>query len=152
MCVYLVPVWMQRLLGLSDSQMADTSYLRHLYLTRRALLAKKRSDLFASMHASSSHLPDPSDGAHSASDLAAKLRENAVEDYQVYVKISCAARRGVSDEILGCKAVQHAIPIVLCFELQVARANSSSSFPKQMRVSLLLLSTYPENDGTWEAL
>ena len=78
--------------------MADASYARRLYLTRRALLAKERSDLFASMHASTSFLPDPSDGATSASDLAAKLRQNAVEDYEVYIKISCAMRRGVSDE------------------------------------------------------
>ena len=29
-------------------------------------------------------------------DVSAKLRQNAAEDYLAYIKIACAARRGVS--------------------------------------------------------
>ena len=105
---------LQNLLAFTDSQMADAAYLRRLYLTRRALLAKQRKDLLAAAHASPSCLPDPADGVGCASDLAAKLRMNALEDYEVYIKISCAARRGVGHALLRqpfCRIiVQHTKP------------------------------------------
>lgn len=87
---------LQRILSFTDAQMQDFSYLRRLYLTKRALFALERQKLLVQMHASSSCLPDPSDGLGGVSDLAAKLRRNAHEDYEVYIKIGYAVRRGVS--------------------------------------------------------
>ncbi len=93
---------MQRILGFNEDQMQDFYYMRRLYLTRRAVLAQQRNTLIAQMNVSSGHLPDPSDSLNDATDFAAKLRQNAVEDYEVYVKVSCAVRRGVSLLALAC--------------------------------------------------
>lgn len=86
----------QELLSLSDAQMQDFAHLRHLYLTKRALLAFERKKLVNQMQESDSVLPHPADGQLEVSELAAKLRQNAADDYEVYIKLGYAVRRGVS--------------------------------------------------------
>lgn len=75
--------------------MQDFAYLRRLYLTRRALLALERKQLMAQTLVTANSLPDPADGFESVSDLASKLCQNAQQDYEVYIKIGYAVRRGV---------------------------------------------------------
>ena len=87
---------LQRVLFLSDAQMQDFAFLRRLYLTKRAVLAFERKKLVEQLHVNSSTLPHPAEGELNASDLAGKLRQNAREDYEVYIKIGYAVRRGVS--------------------------------------------------------
>ncbi len=87
---------LQELLSLSDAQMQDFAYLRRLYLTKRSLLAFERKNLVDQMQDSDSALPHPADGQIGVPELAAKLRQNAADDYEVYIKLGYAVRRGVS--------------------------------------------------------
>ena len=87
---------LQEVLFLSDAQMQDFAFLRRLYLTKRAVLAFERKKLVEQLHINSSTMPHPAEGELNASDLAGKLRQNALEDYEVYIKIGYAVRRGVS--------------------------------------------------------
>ena len=93
---HVVHVAPQEVLFLSDAQMQDFAFLRRLYLTKRAVLAFERKKLVEQLHINSSTLPHPAEGELNASDLAGKLRQNAREDYEVYIKIGYAVRRGVS--------------------------------------------------------
>lgn len=90
----------QELLGLSDKQISDTLYLRRLYLTKRGLLAIERSKLMSEMHEASSPetaIPTARESLDKLCGLASKLQQNAIEDYQIYIKVAAAVRRGVSN-------------------------------------------------------
>ena len=91
---------LQELLLLSDAQMQDFAHLRRLYLTKRALLAFERKKLVHQMQDSETALPHPADGQIGVPEVAAKLRQNAADDYEVYMKVGYAVRRGVR-----CKCV-----------------------------------------------
>ncbi|KAA6416967.1 MAG: hypothetical protein FRX49_13067 [Trebouxia sp. A1-2] len=101
---------LQELLSLSDAQMQDFAHLRHLYLTKRALLAFERKKLVNQMQESDSVLPHPADGQLEVSELAAKLRQNAADDYEVYIKLGYAVRRGVFSTKQWAMFIVHAYP------------------------------------------
>ena len=86
-------------MGLSEEQISDTLYLRRLYLTKRGLLAVERSKLMSEMHAAGSPdtaIPTARESLDKLCGLASNLQQNAVEDYQIYIKVAAAVRRGVS--------------------------------------------------------
>lgn len=89
-------------MALSEQQIQDLLLLRKLYLTRRGLLAVQRESLTRELHADSQPSLSASDMLTKVSDISAKLRQNAAEDYLAYIKIACAGRRGVSFLSLCC--------------------------------------------------
>lgn len=102
---------LQELLSLSDAQMQDFAHLRRLYLTKRALLAFERKKLVNQMQESDSALPHPADGQIGVPELAAKLRQNATDDYEVYIKLGYAVRRGVSG-LMSKYVVLRGLPVL----------------------------------------
>ncbi len=86
----------QRLLAFSEEQMQDLMLLRRLYVTRRGLHAMERRALISQTPVSQNQIPLPCDNLTQLSDLASQLKKNAENDYRVYHRVACAARRGVS--------------------------------------------------------
>jgi len=87
---------MQRLLAFTEEQMQDLMLLRRLYVTRRGLHAMERRALISQTPVSQNQIPLPCDNLAQLSDLASQLKKNAENDYRVYHRVACAARRGVS--------------------------------------------------------
>ena len=56
----------------------------------------ERRELLSQAPVSHHQMPLPSDNLTQLSDLASQLKKNAADDYRVYHRIACAARRGVS--------------------------------------------------------
>ena len=83
------------MVDLSKDQIQDFLLLRRLYLTRRGLLAVEREALVADLHRASMHELSSTESFAKMVDVSAKLRQNAAEDYLAYIKVACAARRGV---------------------------------------------------------
>ena len=92
----LIQVGLQRLLAFSEEQLRDLMHLRRIYVTRRGLHAMERRELLSQAPVSHHQMPLPSDNLTQLSDLASRLQKNAADDYRVYHRIACAARRGVS--------------------------------------------------------
>ncbi|DBA94292.1 hypothetical protein WJX77_011761 [Trebouxia sp. C0004] len=90
--------------------MQDFAHLRRLYLTRRALHAFERKKLLDQMQDSDSALPHPADSQIGVPELAAKLRQNAADDYEVYIKLGYAVRRGVFSTKQWAMFIVHAYP------------------------------------------
>lgn len=89
-------MWLQNLVALSQEQIQDFLLLRRLYLTKRSLLAVEREALVSDLHKASMHELNSTESFAKMVDVSAKLRQNAAEDYLAYIKVACAARRGVS--------------------------------------------------------
>jgi len=89
---------LQSFLGLSQDQVEDLLYIRRLYLTKRGLLAMERNALMAETinDGCDKAIPTARESLDSLTDLASALQQNAMEDYQVYIKVAAAVRRGVS--------------------------------------------------------
>lgn len=87
---------MQSLLDLSEAQVDDALYIRRLYLTKRGLLAVERNALMAEMDTVNKAIPHATESLASVSNVASLLQNNAIQDYQVYIKVCAAMRRGVS--------------------------------------------------------
>lgn len=75
--------------------MQDLMLLRRLYVTRRGLHAMERRALISQTPVSQNQIPLPCDNLTQLSDLASQLKKNAENDYRVYHRVACAARRGV---------------------------------------------------------
>lgn len=84
-------------MNLTELQRQDYIYLRRIYLTRRYAFAMARQALLAQAAINRDQMPLPSDNLSHIQDLAAALQKNATEDYRVYHRVACAARRGVSN-------------------------------------------------------
>lgn len=84
-----------RLLAFSEEQTQDLMLLRRLYVTRRGLHAMERRALISQTPVSQNQIPLPCDNLTQLSDLASQLKKNAENDYRVYHRVACAARRGV---------------------------------------------------------
>lgn len=76
--------------------MDDALYIRRLYLTKRGLLAVERNALMAEMDTVNKAIPHATESLASVSNVASLLQQNAIQDYQVYIKVCAAMRRGVS--------------------------------------------------------
>ena len=87
---------LQSLLDLSEAQVDDALYIRRLYLTKRGLLAVERNALMAEMDTVNKAIPHATESLASVSNVASLLQQNAIQDYQVYIKVCAAMRRGVS--------------------------------------------------------
>jgi hypothetical protein len=87
---------LQSLLDLSDAQVDDALYIRRLYLTKRGLLAVERNALMAEMDTVNKAIPHATESLASVSNVASLLQQNAIQDYQVYIKVCAAMRRGVN--------------------------------------------------------
>ena len=103
---------LQRLLAFSDEQMQDLMLLRRLYVTRRGVHAMERRALISQTPVSQNQIPLPCDNLTQLSDLASQLKKNAENDYRVYHRVACAARRGVSFAVKITFDI-HSVPIHL---------------------------------------
>ena len=101
---------MQRLLAFSEEQMQDLMLLRRLYVTRRGLHAMERRALISQTPVSQNQIPLPCDNLTQLSGLASQLKKNAENDYRVYHRVACAARRGVSFAV----NITFILALVLC--------------------------------------
>ena len=86
---------MQGVMGLSEGQIQDHLRLRRLCVTKRGLLAMQRKAIIDQTAQLDCFDHDAPDTVTQLSDLAAKLRANAAQDYKVYLRLACASRRGV---------------------------------------------------------
>lgn len=123
--------------------MQDFAYLRRLYLTRRALLALERTKLMAQTPVTGNSLPDPADGFESVSDLASKLCQNAQQDYEVYIKIGYAVRRGVcarGDAVYG-SCMQNVCHALQCYSM--THTCNEGSLSQEMHLSQAFCTDQP---------
>lgn len=97
----------QDLLELLEEQVADLMHLRHLYLTKRALLALQRKALIHSLASFDSQLVHPSDNSATAEEVAAHLKDIAFEDQAVLYRIARAVWVGVSVCICSVGTLYH---------------------------------------------
>ncbi|DBA77180.1 hypothetical protein WJX77_005431 [Trebouxia sp. C0004] len=98
-------------LNLSQAQVQDLLFLRHLNLTRRCTLSTERKALLHQMAVSEAEvLNNSSDNLQAVSLMAAQMQHNAAEDLQVYYKLARALYRGLSE------AMVHAYPYVAVVE------------------------------------
>lgn len=97
----------QGLLELSEEQVADLMHLRHLYLTKRALLALQRKALIHTLASFDSQLVHPSDNSATAEEVAAHLKDIAFEDQAVLYRIARAVWVGVSVCLCSVETLHH---------------------------------------------
>ncbi len=88
-------VTLQKQADLSEQQVEDLLYLRPLYIHRRGALNLKREALVSKPYPSSSTLHSQQELDHVA-ELAAVLKEVAMQDSKAYHLVSHATCRGVS--------------------------------------------------------
>lgn len=98
------------LLDLSEAQVDDALYIRRLYLTKRGLLAVERNALMAEMDTVNKAIPHATESLASVSNVASLLQQNAIQDYQVYIKVCAAMRRGVFSTQQWATMIVHSYP------------------------------------------
>ncbi len=86
---------LQKQADLSEHQVEDLLYLRRLYIHRRGALSLKRQALVSKPYPSGSALHPQQELDHVA-ELAAGLKEVAMQDGKAYHLVSHAMCRGVS--------------------------------------------------------
>ena len=82
----------------TDRQMEDIMHLRKLFYHKLGQLARERKELLTSMSQCRVDMNHVSDKFASMTKWSDQLRENALEEYRVYLQNGCIFYRGVSQE------------------------------------------------------
>ena len=87
--------FLQKPAQLSDEQISDLLYLRRLYIHRKAMLQMQRQALISKPYVSN-NVQHPQQDLDHVDDMAAALKQIALQDCKAYHQVSHAMTRGVS--------------------------------------------------------